>query len=341
MQRGIDKGLLFREQSSRAWIVTSTGSNANGIAKVRVLADRVLGEVSKVVYGLENEARVILASLVVGGHVLIEGVPGVAKTTLAKAIASSLNLSFKRIQFTPDLLPSDIIGTMIYDQETKQFRVRKGPIFANIVLADEINRASPRTQSALLEAMQERQVSIEGNTLRLPEPFMVIATQNPVELEGTFPLPEAQLDRFLVKVPIRRPSRNVLKKVLKSLRVIEQWPISPVAGARDILEAREAVWSVEVSEPVIDYIIDLVDATHEYPGVELGASPRAAISLQQLARALAAMAGRDYVIPDDVKAAARYVLPHRILLAPEAEAEGLTPETVVKNILEKTRVPVP
>jgi len=189
--------------------------------------------------------------------------------------------------------------------------------------------------------MQERQVSIEGNTLRLPEPFMVIATQNPVELEGTFPLPEAQLDRFLVKVPIRRPSRDVLKRVLKSLRVIEQWPISPVAGAKDVLEARETVWGIEVSEPVINYIIDLVDATHEYPGVELGASPRAAIALQQLARALAAMAGRDYVIPDDVKQAARYVLPHRIVLAPEAEAEGLTPEAVVEDVLEKTRVPIP
>jgi len=335
------RGLLLREYGSWAWIVTSTGSRVSAIIRVSKLADRVLGEVSKVVYGLEKETRIILASLIVGGHVLIEGVPGVAKTTLAKAIASSLDLSFKRIQFTPDLLPSDIIGTLIFDQRTGEFRLRKGPIFANIVLADEINRASPRTQSALLEAMQERQVSIEGNTLRLPEPFMVIATQNPVELEGTFPLPEAQLDRFLVKVPIRRPGRDVLKRVLKSLRVIERWPISPVAGAKDVLEAREAVWSVEVSEPVLDYIIDLVDATHEYPGVELGASPRAAIALQQLARALAAIAGRDYVIPDDVKVAARYVLPHRIVLAPEAEAEGLTPEAVVENVLEKTRVPIP
>ncbi len=321
--------------------MASAGSKVSAIIRVSKLADRVLGEVSKVVYGLENETRIILASLIVGGHVLIEGVPGVAKTTLAKAIASSLDLSFKRIQFTPDLLPSDIIGTLIFDQRTGEFRLRKGPIFANIVLADEINRASPRTQSALLEAMQERQVSIEGNTLRLPEPFMVIATQNPVELEGTFPLPEAQLDRFLVKVPIRRPSRDVLKRVLKSLRVIEQWPIRPVAGAKDVLEARETVWGIEVSEPVINYIIDLVDATHEYPGVELGASPRAAIALQQLARALAAMAGRDYVIPDDVKQAARYVLPHRIVLAPEAEAEGLTPEAVVEDVLEKTRVPIP
>lgn len=318
-----------------------SSKRASAIIRVSKLADQVLAEVSRVVYGLEKEARVILASLTVGSHVLIEGVPGVAKTTLAKAIASALDLRFKRIQFTPDLLPSDIIGTMVFDQRSGEFRLRKGPIFTNIVLADEINRASPRTQSALLEAMQERQVSIEGETLKLPEPFMVIATQNPIELEGTFPLPEAQLDRFLVKISIRRPGREVLKKVLRSLRVIEEWPVKPVAGSREILSARETVWSVEVAEPVLDYIIDLVEATHEYPGVELGASPRAAIALQQLSRALAAMAGRDYVIPDDVKQAARYVLPHRIILAPEAEAEGLTTDKVVEEVLEKTRVPIP
>ena len=313
----------------------------DAVARVTRLADLVLGEVSRVVYGLREEARVVLASLIVGGHVLIEGVPGVAKTTLAKALASALDLSFKRIQFTPDLLPSDIIGTMVFDQRSGEFRLRKGPVFANIVLADEINRASPRTQSALLEAMQERQVSIEGETLKLPEPFMVIATQNPVELEGTFPLPEAQLDRFLARVVIRRPGREVLKQVLRGLRVIEEWPVRPVAGAKEVLEARETVWGVEVSDPVLDYIIDLVEASHEYPGVELGASPRAAIALQQLSRALAAMSGRDYVIPDDVKLAARYVLPHRIILSPEAEAEGLTTERVVQEILEKTRVPIP
>ncbi|BEP17225.1 MoxR family ATPase [Pyrofollis japonicus] len=313
----------------------------SSLAAVKRLSNTVLAEVSKVVYGLGEQAKIIVASLIVGGHVLVEGVPGVAKTTLAKAIASSLDLSFKRIQFTPDLLPSDIIGTMVFDQRSGEFRLRKGPIFANIVLADEINRASPRTQSALLEAMQEKQVSIEGNTLKLPEPFMVIATQNPIELEGTFPLPEAQLDRFLVKVVIHRPPRDVLKQVLRSVRVIEEWPVKPVAGARDVLAAREAVWSVEVSEPVLDYIVDLVEATHEEQGVELGASPRAAIALQQLARVLAAMDGRDYVIPDDVKYAARYVLPHRVILRPEAEAEGLTPERVIENVLSRVRVPVP
>ena len=308
---------------------------------VKELADRIVGEVGKVVYGLERETRVIVAALLVGGHVLLEGVPGVAKTTLAKALAGSLSLGFKRVQFTPDLLPSDIIGTLVYDQKTGEFRLRKGPVFTNILLADEINRASPRTQSALLEAMQERQVTIEGNTLRLPDPFFVIATQNPIEMEGTFPLPEAQLDRFLVKVVIGLPARDVLRRVLRELRSIERWPVRSVAGAGELAEAREAIWRVEVRDPVLDYILDLVEATHKHPAVRLGAGPRAAIALQQVSRALAAMDGRDYVIPDDVKEAARYVLPHRLILQPEAEAEGTTAEQVVGQLLEATPVPVP
>jgi len=316
----------------------STASPARLVAS---LAEKVAREVSKVVYGLEDELKIILASLLVGGHVLLEGMPGVAKTTLAKALASSMRLEFRRIQFTPDLLPSDIIGTMVYDQRGGEFRLRRGPVFTNILLADEINRASPRTQSALLEAMQERQVTIEGNTLPLPEPFLVIATQNPIELEGTFPLPEAQIDRFLVKVSIPMPSRGVLRRILRGLETIEKWPIEPVASRDEILEARRAIWRIEVSDPVVDYIIDLVEGTHRHPDVRLGASPRAAIALQQLARALAAMEGRGYVIPDDVKTAARYVLVHRIILRPEAEAEGRQPEDVVESILSSVRVPVP
>ena len=316
----------------------STASPARLVAS---LAEKVAREVSKVVYGLEGELKIILASLLVGGHVLLEGMPGVAKTTLAKALASSMRLEFRRIQFTPDLLPSDIIGTMVYDQRGGEFRLRRGPVFTNILLADEINRASPRTQSALLEAMQERQVTIEGNTLPLPEPFLVIATQNPIELEGTFPLPEAQIDRFLVKVSIPMPSRGVLRRILRGLETIEKWPIEPVVSRDEILEARRAIWRIEVSDPVVDYIIDLVEETHRHPDVRLGASPRAAIALQQLARALAAMEGRGYVIPDDVKTAARYVLVHRIILRPEAEAEGRQPEDVVESILSSVRVPVP
>ena len=323
-------------------MATQGGSTvAGGVAGVSRLAEKVLGQVGRVVYGLEEETRMVLAALVAGGHVLLEGVPGVAKTTLAKAVASSTRLGFRRVQFTPDLLPSDIIGTVVYDQRSGEFRLRKGPVFTNILLADEINRASPRTQSALLEAMQEKQVTIEGETLRLPEPFLVIATQNPVEMEGTFPLPEAQLDRFLVKVTIGLPPRRVLRRILRGVREIEKWPIQPVASAGDILAAREAVWSVEVRDPVLDYILDLVEATHRHPDVRLGASPRAAIALQQVSRTLAALEGRDYVIPDDVKKAARYVLPHRLVLRPEAEVEGRTGEQVVEEVLSETPVPVP
>ena len=310
-------------------------------SSVRELAERIMQEITKVVYGLEEEIKIVLASLIVGGHVLLEGVPGVAKTTLAKALADSLDLKFRRIQFTPDLLPSDIIGTMIYDQEAKRFQVRKGPIFANIVLADEINRASPRTQSALLEAMQERQVTIENQTYKLEEPFFVIATQNPIEMEGTFPLPEAQLDRFLVKVVIPLPGRDTLRRILLEYQTIEEWPVRKVASGRDILEARKAIWGIKLRDEVVEYILDLVEATHKHPDVRLGAGPRAAIALMQLGRALAALDGRDYVIPDDVKTAARYVLIHRIILRPEAEAEGRTTETVVNNILASVKVPVP
>lgn len=311
------------------------------IKLVQDITSKVLGEVEKVVYGLRDEARILLAAIIVGGHALLEGVPGVAKTTLAKALASALNLEFKRIQFTPDLLPSDIIGTVVYDQKTGEFRVRKGPIFTNILLADEINRASPRTQSALLEAMQEKQVTIEGVTYRLSEPFTVIATQNPIELEGTFPLPEAQLDRFLVKIPISMPSRRVLLKIMVNYNVIESWPIRGVVGKEEILKAREALWGVTVSEPVLNYIVDIVEATHKHSDVRLGASPRAALALMQLGRVLAAMDGRDYVIPDDIKKAAKYVLIHRIILRPEAEAMDRKPEDVVESILSSVPVPVP
>ncbi len=307
--------------------------------RMHKLAHAVLSETGKVLVGLRDEVRLILSSMIVGGHVLLEGVPGVAKTTMAKAVASALNLKYRRIQFTPDLLPADIIGTMIYDPKTGEFRLRKGPIFANIVLADEINRASPRTQSALLEAMQERQVTIEGNTLKLPEPFIVIATQNPIELEGTFPLPEAQIDRFLMKIEIGYPGRNETKEILKRLRIIEEWPIRPVAGAEDILAARDIVWSIHVEESVMDYIVSIVEETRRHPAVRLGGSPRAAIALLQVARALAVMDGRDYVIPDDVKKAALPVLVHRLILRPEAELEGVTPRSVVSDILKKIPVP--
>ncbi len=303
------------------------------------ITEKILAEVSKVLVGKDRDVLLILAAMVAGGHVLLEGVPGVAKTTMAKAVASALNLKFKRIQFTPDLLPTDIIGTMVYDPKTGEFRLRRGPIFANIVLADEINRASPRTQSALLEAMQERQVTIEGNTLRLPEPFIVIATQNPIEMEGTFPLPEAQVDRFLMKLDVGYPNRSETIEMLKRLRTIEEWPIKPVASEKDIMALRSMSWSVHVDESILNYIADIVEETRRHPTVKLGGSPRAAISLLQVSRALALLDGRDYVLPDDVKNAAKPVLRHRIILTPEAEIEGIDPNQVIDEILRKIPAP--
>ncbi len=303
------------------------------------ITESILNEVGKILVGKEKDVLFILAALVAGGHVLLEGVPGVAKTTMAKAVASALNLKFKRIQFTPDLLPTDIVGTMVYDPKTGEFRLRRGPIFANIVLADEINRASPRTQSALLEAMQERQVTIEGNTLRLPEPFIVIATQNPIELEGTFPLPEAQVDRFLMKLDVGYPTKPETIEMLKRLRTIEEWPVRPVASEKDIMALRAMAWNVHVDESILNYIADIVEETRRHPTVRLGGSPRAAISLLQVSRALALLDGRDYVLPDDVKNAAKPVLRHRIILTPEAEIEGIDPNQVIDEILRKIPAP--
>ncbi len=309
------------------------------VAEMRELADKVLSEVSKVVVGKEDDVKIILSSIILGGHILLEGVPGVAKTTMAKAIASALDLSFSRIQFTPDLLPADIVGAMIFDQKAGDFKVRKGPIFANIVLADEINRASPRTQSALLEAMQEKQVTIEGVTMKLPEPFTVIATQNPIEMEGTFPLPEAQLDRFLVKLNIGYPSKDEMIEVLRRLRRIEEWPIRKVASASDIMKARRMAWDIYVDEAVLSYIVDIVEATRKHEAVSLGASPRAAVALVLMSKTMALLSGRNYVVPDDVKSVAKPVLRHRVILKPEAEIEGVNVEDIISDVLK--RVPVP
>ncbi len=291
----------------------------------------------------EYELKMIVASLVAEGHVLLEGVPGVAKTSMAKAVAKLLDLEFKRIQMTPDLLPMDIIGFYMYDQRTGEFRLRKGPIFTNILLADEINRASPRTQSALLEAMQERQVTIEGNTLVLPRPFMVIATQNPIEMEGTFPLPEAQLDRFLTKIVTGYPSPKGFRDLLKRIDEIEAGieSLKPVVSRDEVLKAIEAAKSVRVDDSIIDYIASIVEETRSHPAVKLGGSPRAGIAMLRLARAWAYLSGRNYVIPDDVKAVAKPALIHRIILKPEYEIEGVTPERVIDDILKKVPVPKP
>ncbi len=312
------------------------------VIEAREFAAKVINEVSKVIVGKKFEIRIILASLVSQGHVLLEGVPGVSKTTMAKALASALNLTFRRIQFTPDLLPADVLGTFIFDQRTGEFRFRKGPIFANIILADEINRASPRTQSAFLEAMQERQVTIEGHTFELPEPFIVIATMNPIEFEGVYPLPEAQIDRFLVKVNIDYPTPEEEMEILRRIEIIESWPIRPVATKEEILKVTKMLSKVRVSDAIIKYIVDIVQATRKHPSIRLGASPRAAISLLKLSRSLALLEGRDYVTPDDVKKAAKPVLRHRLLLKPGVELEKrVSVDTIIDSILQSIPTPSP
>ncbi len=303
----------------------------------------VISESSRILVERERETKFIIASMVVSGHVLLEGVPGIAKTLTARVVAKLFNLRYKRIQFTPDLLPADIIGTKIYNPKTSDFEIRTGPIFANIVLADEINRASPRTQSALLEAMQERQVTIEGETMRLEDPFIVIATQNPIEMEGTFPLPEAQIDRFLVKINVEYPSDKGLIQIMKRADEIEEElkRLTPVASGQDIIDARAEVRNVFVDDSLLDYIVRIVRGTHGHPAVRLGASPRGAIALHKLSRVWAIMSGRDYVIPDDIKAVAREALQHRIILKPEYAFEGVTPRKVVDEVLAKIPVPTP
>jgi len=311
-------------------------------AEAKLVVDKILSEIHKVIIGKAREVKLLLATLIAGGHALLEGVPGVAKTTIAKALATAAGLEWKRIQFTPDLLPSDIIGTMVYDRKSGEFKFRRGPIFANIVLADEINRASPRTQSAFLEAMQERQVTIEGTPHRLPEPFMVIATMNPIEFEGVFPLPEAQLDRFLVKIIIDYPTRSELVEIVRRHDYIEEWPVRAVVRPSVIEDLVKAARRVYIDNSILEYIVEIVEASRRHPLVRLGASPRAAIALSKLSRVLALMNGRDYVLPDDVKEVAKEVLRHRILLKPEAEVEGrVTPDDVVDQILREVPTPSP
>ncbi len=317
----------------------STGSGKDNAIKTREIFAETLNEVQKVIVGDEEVIRMIFASLLAGGHVILEGVPGVAKTTIAKAIANSINLEFSRIQFTPDLLPADIIGTYVYDQQASVFKLRKGPVFANIVLADEINRASPKTQSALLEAMQEKQVTIGGNTLPLPSPFMVIATQNPIEFEGTYPLPEAQLDRFLMKIKVDYPSHDETLKILSNLQQIRDWSIKPVTKGDAISWVFDHLLETHIDDTVKNYIIDIIEETRKHQNVRIGGSPRAAIALFMSASALALMEGRGYVIPDDVKRVAPQVLNHRIILKPEAELDGIASLDVIKEILTRIKSP--
>ncbi|MGW7305074.1 AAA family ATPase [Streptomyces sp. NPDC054835] len=302
-------------------------------------------EIGKAVVGQDPAVTGLVVALLCRGHVLLEGVPGVAKTLLVRALASALELDTKRVQFTPDLMPADITGSLVYDSRTAEFSFQPGPVFTNLLLADEINRTPPKTQSSLLEAMEERQVTVDGEPRLLPEPFLVAATQNPVEYEGTYPLPEAQLDRFLLKLTVPLPSRedeiSVLTRHAEGFdpRDLKAAGVRPVAGPAELEAAREAVAKVAVSPEIAGYVVDICRATRESPSLTLGVSPRGATALLSTARAWAWLTGRDYVTPDDVKALALPTLRHRVQLRPEAEMEGVTSDSVINSIL--AHVPVP
>ncbi len=308
---------------------------------IQAVAKRVLDNIQKVIIGKEETIRLLLVAVLCEGHILLEDVPGTGKTTLARALAASLGCSFRRIQFTPDLLPTDITGLSWFNQKTQEFEFRPGPIMAQVVLADEINRATPRTQSALLEAMQERQVTADGVTRALERPFLVLATQNPVELEGTFPLPEAQVDRFLLRVALGYPDQAEENAILERFRLADPLlELQPVAGPGEILDLIQARRQVRVEESVRDYVVRIARATRQNAEIQLGASPRASLALYQAAQALAAILGRDFVLPDDVKQMAPPVLSHRLMVAPQAQLRGRSASELVADIVAAVPVPV-
>ena len=303
--------------------------------------EKILANIEKVMIGKREVAELSLTALLAKGHVLLEDVPGVGKTMMVKSLAKSVGLQFKRIQFTPDLLPSDVVGVSIYNPSTMQFEFRPGPLLGNIILADEINRTSPKTQSALLEGMEEASVTIDGNTIEIPKPFFVMATQNPIEYEGTYPLPEAQLDRFLLKIkmgyPMQDEEMDILRRAEKSAPI---YTIQSVVTAEQILEMQMLVQHVHVEDNVKHYIVQLARTTRQDSRVYLGVSPRASIALMKAAQAYAFIKGRDYVKPDDIQYLAKYVFSHRIILKPEARYEGFTEEKIVDQIVEQIPVPV-
>jgi MoxR-like ATPase len=312
------------------------------------LVQGVVRQVARRVVGQEYMVERLLIGLLTGGHVLLEGVPGLAKTLTVRTLAETISTTFQRIQFTPDLLPADVVGTQVFDQGSGQFSVKKGPIFANVLLADEINRAPAKVQSALLEAMQEKQVTIGGQTFPLVEPFLVLATQNPIEQEGTYPLPEAQLDRFMLKLRVGYPTRDEEKEIMRRMSGGVAIDVSPVAGPAQILDARRRIAELYVDERIVDYIVDIVHATRSpreagladlAPLIEFGASPRATIALAQASRAHAFLRGRTYVTPDDVKSIAPDVLRHRVLTSFEADAEEVTSDDVVARVLARVESP--
>jgi MoxR-like ATPase len=315
--------------------------SAQDVGRVRAMVDRARANVERVIVGKGSVIDLIMVAILCEGHVLLEDVPGIGKTTLARSIARTLDCTFRRIQFTPDLLPSDITGLSFFNQQRQEFEFRPGPIFTQVLLADEINRATPRTQSALLEAMEERQATLEGETRPLPRPFLVLATQNPIELEGTFPLPEAQLDRFLLRLSLGYPSAEDEKLIVRRFR--QQSPLlelDPVVTADELIAMQRLCREVYVGDPVEDYIVALVRASREHPAVELGASPRASLALYHGAQALAAIRGRGYVIPDDVKSLVPAVMTHRLITSAQSRLRGRNLDEIVAGVLQSVPVPV-
>lgn len=319
------------------------GDNDASVANIQETVDRVRNEVQKIIIGQDDLIELIMVSIFAGGHVLLEGVPGVAKTLASKLLAQTLSVDFSRIQFTPDLMPSDVTGTSVYNMKMAEFTFNKGPIFSNMVLIDEINRAPAKTQASLFEVMEEKQVTVDGKTHKMAFPFMVIATQNPIEQEGTYKLPEAQLDRFLFRVQLTYPSLEEEKLILRrfrddfSKRQIEK--VRPVLNAAEIKRCQEMVEKIHIKDELLDYIANLINNTRNNGDLFLGASPRASLAIMQSSKAVAAINGRDFVTPDDIQYVAFPVLNHRIILTPEREMEGLDVQDVIKDIIAKVEVP--
>jgi len=312
---------------------------------IEELGNKIKNEIKKVVFGQDQVIDELLTGLLAGGHVLIEGVPGLAKTLIAKTLSFTINGEFKRIQFTPDLMPSDIIGVNIFNMQSSDFVFKKGPVFTNILLADEINRTPPKTQSALLQAMEERFLTVDGINYILPEPFFVLATQNPIEYEGTYPLPETQLDRFLLKILIDYPGlieeESILKMHNKSVSVynLKEMGVTQITDINEINQAKKSLSKITVEDPLFNYIIKIIEATRKAPQVVLGGSPRSAIALLNSSKVIAGLSGRDYLIPDDIKRITKSVLRHRIILKPEAELENVSTDTLIDTITNQIAVP--